>query len=500
MRIRGFMKVAMVLALIAVSLFALGGAALASTGLNGPTPPAVGDPVGTNVSPHGGFSATTNYCLQCHSVHSAPGGGARGYALMAETSVTAVCATCHGLFGTGSTGRNRPDQNIAGSPTNIGTTSSRTAYDLVGSATLKAEHTLGETSPPAPDGAIQMYEVGWGYGGFNPARWTDDEVSQAGTADTTRGGLYCGSCHTPHGEYGQAINTKYFRSDAGPGTNEVQLLYIDHAQSGFQFYLSYGGVATATLTYGPALQLAAIQSALEAIPALAGNVTVANNGTSATCSATGCSNVKITFGGGLALTDVEELVATDVTPTTGAAHVATLMGGGAAGSMEAVYEWKQNALIYRTATIYFLNKTAAGIWQACAGPNGGVPCSDLTTADSEGQTKYLYGYNLLTTYPNHQWNNPESWGVAYRGRDAARWCGQCHPSKVSSEFGTAFTAHNHPSDCTYCHGNAGTDSRIPAPAGAGVSRDYPHTSDVGDFLKAYPDGLCVGCHTSGSLV
>lgn len=480
MRIRGFMKVAMVLALIAVSLFALGGVALASTGLNGPTPPAVGDPVGTNVSPHGGFSATTNYCLQCHSVHSAPGGGARGYALMAEESVTAVCATCHGLFGQAATGRNRPDLSIAGSPANIGTTSSRTAYDVVGAA-LKAEHSLGEINPPAPDDTIQMYEVGWGYGGFNPARWSPDEVSDSGTSSFTGGGLYCGSCHTPHGDYGQAINTKYFRSDAGPGANEQQRIYLDHPQAGFQYTLTFGSATTGAITYGATA--AAVQAELEALPNLdPGDVLVA---------AAGSSGYTVTFQGPTyGNFDAPQMVPADLN-TLGHADVGTLVPGGPAGSLEAAYKWVDGAAIYDVATIKYLNLNGTQ-WEKCDDAAGTTNCVALTKVDAEGQTKYLYGYNLLTTYPNHNWDNPESWGVAYRGRDAARWCGQCHPSKVSSEFGTAFTQHNHPTDCTYCHGNPNT--------GIGTSKDYPHTSDTGKFLKAYPDGICVACHSAGSLV
>jgi predicted CXXCH cytochrome family protein len=47
------------------------------------------------------------------------------------------------------------------------------------------------------------------------------------------------------------------------------------------------------------------------------------------------------------------------------------------------------------------------------------------------------------------------------------------------------TFHNHPTGCTACHGN---------PTGDATSTDFPHTSKFGEFLKAYPDGLCISCH------
>src|SRR3990172_1607934 len=99
--------------LLVAMLFA-GSAAWAA---DGPTPPRTGDPVGTDVSPHGGFSATTNFCLQCHEIHNA----GSEYALLWKSSVTATCQTCHGLFGGSPSGTRDP----AGSGT-TGTASVRT--------------------------------------------------------------------------------------------------------------------------------------------------------------------------------------------------------------------------------------------------------------------------------------------------------------------------------------------------------------------------------------
>jgi len=211
------MKIAMVIALVAVGLVGLGGVAFATTGQNGPTPPKLGDPVGTNVSPHGGYSSSTDYCLQCHSVHGYPTLDAwppgdpttlSGYALMSEGSVTDVCATCHSYLG-GATDPNLP----AVGPGVMGTASSRSAYDVVGAT---ASHPMGGLGPP-------LYGSNWAYSwGFTggPTGPSTNPVP-AGTASDTGGGLYCGSCHTPHGEFGQLINSEWVYTSAS-GTLSVQ--------------------------------------------------------------------------------------------------------------------------------------------------------------------------------------------------------------------------------------------------------------------------------------
>ena len=117
-------------------------------------------------------------------------------------------------------------------------------------------------------------------------------------------------------------------------------------------------------------------------------------------------------------------------------------------------------------------------------------CSYLTTSDSEGQTVYLYGYKLLSAYPNHSWaQGPESWAMSNHSHDVARWCGRCHNQAVDEAIDATSTYHAHPTGCTSCHGNPNDMS----------SFDFPHTSTMGKLLKDYPDALCINCHTSGAL-
>lgn len=391
------MKVAMVIALIAIMLFAFGGVALATDPIqNGPTPPALGDPVGANISPHGGYSSSTNYCLQCHSMHNAG-----ETALLAAQSTTATCQTCHSLFGQPATGR-RNSNALVGATLTMGTAATRTAYDL---ANAPAAHTIGTYSSPIPDNTV-ITAAEWAYHSLEdrgPNGPPATEPAGPGSATASTGGLYCGSCHTPHGQWGQLINSRFLRTQADEDA-----------------------------------------------------------------------------------------------------------AGAATDSLEDVDTWANDAPIYqyagatgRTPTIFYLYDNA-GVWMKCPVPttNSGwslANCSYLTKTNRNGtptddigqQNIYLYGYKLLSAYPNHNYGTPESWGVGYRDTDAARWCGACHASKVSDHFGAPFTDNNHPTACGYCHG-------IPSDQTT-KSTDYPHTSTKVNFLVSLPDGLCIACHGQYSL-
>ena len=146
--------------------------------------------------------------------------------------------------------------------------------------------------------------------------------------------------------------------------------------------------------------------------------------------------------------------------------------------------WVDGAPIYVGRTLKYLNLGADGVWETCTDAAGTTGCLDFTMTDSEGQTVYGYGYKLLSAYPNFNWaGGGESWGLDASAHDQGRWCGSCHPNKVDVAYGGTF--HNHPTGCTACHGN---------PTGDATSTDFPHTSKFGEFLKAYPDGLCISCH------
>ena len=207
----GIMKVALIVGLIAIAMFGMGLPAMAIDDPTVPpqpglTPPEIGDPTSaTQVVPHGGYGVGTTYCLQCHQVHynrgtqDAPG----EYALTAESSVTATCATCHGFEGVDPTGEEVPDFGpLTGT---IGTASTRAVY-------TEAEeiHIIGAGFGSV--GAIPGWDFYTWAGNGTPGSAGPEAAGSgrsAGTASYYNGGLYCGSCHTPHGEFGQLINSSW---------------------------------------------------------------------------------------------------------------------------------------------------------------------------------------------------------------------------------------------------------------------------------------------------
>jgi len=194
--VKAIRRVGITAGLLAMLVFALGGAAWASTGQSGPTPPKIGDPVGTNTSPHGGYDSTSNFCLQCHAVHNAGG----EYGLMWKSSVTNTCKTCHGYMGATFDGTRDPV-----GPGSIGTTSLRTVYDVVGTG---SDHQIGSSSVPG-DSGVTITQSDFSYGWRRTYPTADATTAAgAGTSADIGGGLYCASCHTPHADFGMAANTK----------------------------------------------------------------------------------------------------------------------------------------------------------------------------------------------------------------------------------------------------------------------------------------------------
>lgn len=570
------------LVVLVIAFFVLGltGTALAADPvLDGPSTPAVSDPVGTDVSPHGGYSAATDYCLQCHNVHA----GTNDYALLSQASITAVCSTCHGIDGgaggttpadaTGAVdpgdggagpfppnganadtgaipasqtitnvtyGGSTATYTLSGPPTFVGgdlvwvwgvvstpsgalagsgtayngtfrvtavaanqfavssgagnggtyvsggtvqrTNTTATAQPGVGSvanpapgtasvrvayttSSASSEHTLGVNSPPGADSAVVLTEPEWSYGWRSgtakPGRVTagvfdypNSTSSNAGEAPGTEG-LNCASCHTPHGEYGQLINANYVWSEVEAAStvplagapNKVALNASETnsgsgGDSGYDLYT----VANNTIVYGY------------------------NTGTTALQSSGPCASPQT----GLRLGDAGYCVN--------------------AGSQGLLYLHRNTA-------------GATPFWEVCANlaysscAPWKLEAQDGGFNRPDGALVSAYGYRILSAYPNHSWKVPASWGADLRLDDQPSWCGKCHPSRVDAAFpaawvngvagysGSAGTYHNHPTPCTYCHGNPSLPQ--------GGSNDFPHTSSNTGFLKQYPDGLCIACHTGG---
>jgi len=164
-------------------------------------------------SPHTGYAGTTDYCISCHDMHEASG----DYVLTRESTVTGVCGTCHGLFGAAAPAGVTWSGGAAADMYGANPTASiKLAYKVNMSAMSGAQmdakpgHSLGvmyggtvvRSSDVIPGSSATLKVMTSGqYGGFNQGLYGGEATS---TFTGTKG-LYCASCHTPHGGSGQLI-------------------------------------------------------------------------------------------------------------------------------------------------------------------------------------------------------------------------------------------------------------------------------------------------------
>ncbi len=171
------------------------------------------------VAPHGGYGATTDFCTACHDVHEANG----DYVLTRESTVTAVCGTCHGVFGapapSGVSWSTAKTDFSGADPT----ASTKLAYQVDMSAMTAAQmdaipgHSLGvmyggtavRTSDVIPGSSSTLKVINSGDNGSPSVGLYSNEPA---TTFTGTQGLYCASCHTPHGSDGQMVPGSKFLS------------------------------------------------------------------------------------------------------------------------------------------------------------------------------------------------------------------------------------------------------------------------------------------------
>lgn len=137
------------------------------------------------VIPHGGYSTSTDACLQCHDIHEAAG----DYVLMRQETVTDVCATCHTLYQTAPTGAYDP--GFPGAEAGVVPALEAYKVDLSGAQT-HGGHRLGMASDDIPGGSQ----------GLTAIQYLAYPNTVAATTFEATNGLYCASCHTPHGTFG----------------------------------------------------------------------------------------------------------------------------------------------------------------------------------------------------------------------------------------------------------------------------------------------------------
>jgi predicted CXXCH cytochrome family protein len=134
--------------------------------------PSIDDPFG----PHGDYSATSNKCESCHTVHDAP----EGFQLLPGSTITDTCFTCHD--GTGGSG-------VYGS-----------------NGVVQAEHRVDTTST-VPGG--------------DPSTGGDKSYTFSSTAVGAEGTLTCTDCHSPHASSTVATFTGDRKRTGGPWPNGV---------------------------------------------------------------------------------------------------------------------------------------------------------------------------------------------------------------------------------------------------------------------------------------
>ena len=185
---------------------------------------------GVTVDPHQSYgidspTGETDFCLQCHDIHAAAG----DYALMWKDTVTNTCATCHGVYQVTPAEGDDRHPGYPGPESHPGQAAGRSVYEVpLGDAFIHEGHRLGQnlsgasnwTYASGPDGAIETepyttdtpnFIPGSGFPGVDDYEyltrinnWTNylaggDMSSFLASERDALGGLYCASCHSPHG-------------------------------------------------------------------------------------------------------------------------------------------------------------------------------------------------------------------------------------------------------------------------------------------------------------
>lgn len=151
--------------------------------------------------PHGGYSAATDACLQCHDIHESAG----DYVLMRQATVTATCSTCHTVYQLAPTGAYDPGY----SGNEAGTAAGAQAYRTSAANALTHEgHRLGLGSGTytfadgvAGDGSY----IPGGTQALTAAAYLTYPATDSALTYTATNGLYCASCHAPHGTFGNVV-------------------------------------------------------------------------------------------------------------------------------------------------------------------------------------------------------------------------------------------------------------------------------------------------------
>lgn len=193
--------------------------------------------------PHGGYSTSTDACLQCHDVHESAG----DYVLMRWATVTDVCGSCHTVYqkkpGTlpgyvnksaatdqgsyATDGIPSYDPGFSGSEVytkwngvteNLRTPGTGSPYEVyeikydgsdgLGGPKSHQGHrlNLGNGNVLFANGVIAKGDyIPGGSNSVTAIKPADYDNTVSAMNFTATNGLFCASCHTPHGNFGQML-------------------------------------------------------------------------------------------------------------------------------------------------------------------------------------------------------------------------------------------------------------------------------------------------------
>jgi hypothetical protein len=306
----------------------------------------------------------------------------------------------------------------------------------------------------------------------------------AGTAGSI-GGLYCASCHSPHGSYGQAVDT-WSTKLSGNSFTGVRTV-ADAVLEGEGFTVTSTTANFTSADVGSTVAGSTDGGGKVAIPPGDRIISVQSAGQATLAQPASASETGYT----VTVTSNDENREVVVSGDQNAGESWTGYVGSASSGYTAWLHDLDGTWVLCNSSPTPTNETTQ-----CSGPAVPIVFSNIQVRDAEGQLVSLDGYKLLSKYPNHQYANEQTFDLAAHSLDQAGWCAVCHNKNLdaSSTGGTGY--HDHPTGCSSCHGNPNpTDSE----GGTHTDLDYPHTSSMPDFLKDYPDALCESCHTAGSL-
>ncbi|MBI5934808.1 MAG: hypothetical protein HY867_13980 [Chloroflexi bacterium] len=166
-------------------------------------------PVHADNGPHGGYTATTDACAECHRAHTA----AAHSLLVSDT--TSLCLSCHGAAATGAR-------------TNV-----EDGLDTTANRSLRGGGFVNVTMNPAenlPGSSVQILPVTSSHdvSGDSSTVWGYGSIDSNPNPGATSISLTCASCHNPHGRAG-AGNAATYRVLKGNNASNTPLFGAQNA-------------------------------------------------------------------------------------------------------------------------------------------------------------------------------------------------------------------------------------------------------------------------------